>query len=109
MGGSEMRRLRCKAVDISDQLRIPDLDIIRRYSVDPHAYGYCTECNEPFDYWKYGDTDYVCPYGCGTPLKEPTPAELAAALEGCEEDGCFEEEFTYPTPLKPVRKPGTTK
>jgi hypothetical protein len=90
-------------VDLS---KLPDLQILDRYDVDPHAYGFCPTCSTFFDYWRYGETDFMCPYGCGTPLGELNPIELAEALANCEEDGCFEEEFLHATPLRPFLKEG---
>jgi hypothetical protein len=77
----------------------PDLTILHRYSVDPHAYGYC---DTTFDYWKYGETDFTCPYECGHTLRTLTPQELAAALAKCENDDSFQYPSTYPTPLRPT-------
>jgi hypothetical protein len=34
--------------------------------------------------------------------------ELAEVLAGCEEDGCFEEEFAYAVPLRPIPKVSKT-
>jgi hypothetical protein len=81
------------------------MHILERYEVDPHAYGYCSTCATYFDYWKYGDEDFMCPYDCGTRLRELNPIELAEALVNCEGDKCFEEEFLYSTPLMPKLKP----
>jgi len=81
------------------------LGILQRYEVPPHAYGYCRTCNTTHDYWKCGQTDYKCP-SCDGPLEELSPMEVAEALIDCERDGCFEEEFLYNTPLRPVLKRG---
>jgi hypothetical protein len=96
-----MRRLH---VDMNKPPKPPDMRILERYEVHPHAYGYCPKCNTLFDYWKYGETDFMCPYRCGGQLRELTPMELAEVLAGCEEDGCFEEEFAYAVPLRPTPK-----
>lgn len=84
--------------------KLPDLKILSRYDVPPHAYGFCPECDTFFDYWRYGDTDFMCPYGCGTMLRELNPIELAEALGSCEQGGCFREEFLYATSLRPLSK-----
>lgn len=101
-----MRRLRSKAEDLR---RIPDLRILERYEINPHAYGYCEVCNTYFDYWRYGDDDFMCPYSCGTRLRELNPIELAEALTDCEEDKCFEEEYLYAIPLMPKPKTNRTR
>jgi len=87
-----------------DTSKLPDLRILNKYNVDSHAYGFCSTCNTFFDYWRDGDTDFTCPYGCGTRLRELTLIELAEALADCEEDGCFQEEFLHATPLQPSLK-----
>lgn len=87
-----------------DLTTLPDLQILTRYDVNPHAYGYCSACSTFFDYWRTGDTDFMCSYGCGTRLRELTSIELAEALASCEEDGCFREEFLHAIPLQPLLK-----
>ena len=101
-----MRRLHTTP---DDARRLPDMRILERYQVDPHAYGFCPTCNCYFDYWKYGEQDFMCPYDCGTKLRLLNPVELAEALADCEEDGCFEEEVLYSTPLMPKLKPVNRK
>lgn len=83
----------------------PDMSILERYEVDPHAYGHCEACDAYFDYWRYGETDFKCPWACGNMLRQLTPEELAKALADCEQDECFQGEYMYPTPLKPIPKP----
>lgn len=80
------------------------LRILQKYSVPRYAYGFCEACNVFYDYWKYGENDFVCPGHCGNKLREPTLLELAEALHDCERDGCFKEEFLQNLPLKPVLK-----
>jgi hypothetical protein len=87
-----------------DLSKLPDLQILGKYDVNPHAYGYCSTCLTFFDYWRYGDTDFMCPDGCGTKLRQLTLIELAEALADCEEDGCFQEEFLHAVPLQPSLK-----
>jgi len=96
-----VRRLRV------DMNKPPDMRILERYEVHPHAYGYCPKCNALFDYWKYGETDFKCPYRCGGQLRKLTLMELAEVLVECEEEGCFAEEFAYAVPLRPI--PGSTQ
>ena len=91
-----------------DTSKLPDLRILNKYNVDLHAYGFCSMCNAFFDYWRDGDTDFMCPYGCGTRLRELTPTELAEALADCEDDGCFQEEYLYAIPLMPKPKTNRT-
>lgn len=86
--------------------QLPDMQILAKYSVDPHAYGFCSGCDTFFDYWKYNENDFMCPNGCGTRLVELNPIELVEALADCEEDGCFEEEFLHAIPLRPSLKDG---
>ena len=83
------------------KMKLPDMRILKRYSVHPHAYGFCPKCGMYWDYWKYGLLDYSCPGGCGT-LEQLDPVQLAAALRSCEEGGCFAEDILTPTPLMPL-------
>jgi hypothetical protein len=82
----------------------PDMTILTRYEVRQHAYGRCDLCEQTFDYWKYGEDDFMCPFHCGNPLRELTQTELAIALLNCEEDGCFSGDYSYGIPLKPMPK-----
>ena len=72
------------------------------YETSPDAYGYCDHCKTYFDYWRSKENGFTCPYGCKNKLRQLTPQELTKALADCEEKGCFQERFSYPTPLKPI-------
>ena len=85
---------------VSDYKR--KMAILKRYVVPRYAYGFCPACNTLHDYWKCGENDFKCP-SCGQILVELMPIEIANALSDCEKDGCFDEEFFYSTPLRPVR------
>ncbi len=84
------------------ELRI--LEVLERYDVPRYAYGFCQTCQVFYDYWKYGENDFVCPGHCGNKLRELTADELAEALRDCERDECFKEEFLENLPLRPVLK-----
>lgn len=62
-------------------------------------YGYCEDCEEFFDLWKYDsieDTGHA-----DHNWRHVTKEELAGCIEDCKTDGCFEEEIlgvTNPTP-----------
>jgi hypothetical protein len=84
--------------------KLPDLKILIKYDANPHSYGYCSICRTFFDYWRTGDADFMCPYECGTRLRELNSIELAEALASCEEDGCFQEDFLHAIPLRPLLK-----
>ncbi len=96
-----MRRLNLSKQALR-QLRI--LEVLEKYDVPRYAYGFCQTCQVFYDYWKYGENDFVCPGHCGNRLRELAPDELAEALRDCERDGCFKEEFLGSLPLKPVLK-----
>jgi len=68
------------------------------WEVSRQAYGYCPECGTYHDSWKEGD--FHCPY-CDRKLDELNPSKVREALQDCIDDGCFNEDFAYDTPLRP--------
>jgi hypothetical protein len=51
-------------------------------------YGYCQDCEEYFDLWKYGDIEDTGHDGHN--WRYVTKAELKQCVQDCEEEGCFE-------------------
>jgi hypothetical protein len=52
-------------------------------------YGYCEDCEMFFDLWKYGDVESAGHDKCN--WRYVTGEELKNCVQGCKDNGCFEE------------------
>ena len=50
-------------------------------------YGYCNDCGEYFDLWKYGSIENAG--HDGHDWRYVTEAELKQCVQDCKEEGCF--------------------